>query len=86
MRRSWRLSITATMTSRWRERALRVLGICLIAIALCAVASALLLGPFEIHSLDDALAAHLLERAALAVGGVVLGILGWVLRGSGNYN
>jgi hypothetical protein len=65
-----------------------MLGSCLVVVGLCAITAALLLGPlsFPFNSLDDLIAAHLPERALLAVGGLVLGILGWVLRGSGQYD
>jgi hypothetical protein len=57
----------------------------LVAVGLCAITAALVLGPFNFGSLDDLLAAHMPERALLVVGGITLGIIGWVLRGSGRY-
>ena len=66
-----------------RERVLRALGILLMMISACAVAAAFLIGSWNVYSIDGALAAHLPQRAALALFGLVLGSLGWVLSGSG---
>jgi hypothetical protein len=65
-----------------------MLGTCLVVVGLCAITAALLFGPlnFQFNSLDDLFAADVPERALLAVGGLVLSIVGWVLRGSGQYD
>jgi hypothetical protein len=71
------------MLPRRRDRFLRALGVALIAFGGCALLTAVVAGPLDVRSLEDALAAHLPVRAMLAFAGVVAAILGWVLRGSG---
>jgi hypothetical protein len=67
-----------------RDRALRALGGFSMVIGAGAVIAALALGPWDVQSLDDILAAHVPQRIVLGVAGLVLAIVGWVLRGSGS--
>jgi len=65
-----------------RERTLRTLGGALVLIGGGAMLGALMIGPWQIHSLDDALAANLPQRMVVGFAGIVVAIVGWVLRGA----
>ena len=71
------------MLPQRRDRFLQALGMLLMALGGCALIAALVTGPLDFRSFDDALAAHLPLRAMLAFAGMIAAILGWVLRGSG---
>ena len=71
------------MLPQRRDRFLQALGMLLMALGGCSVIAAILIGPIAFGSLDEALAAHLPQRAIVAFAGIVAAILGWVLRGSG---